>query len=85
MYAGGAEKAEQRASLKECTAWKKEIRELWTAVGEASGERMIGSLKSRMGFGYRVRRARTNPSNTVTHRYGTSCRTTGTQRRCWLF
>ena len=49
--------------FKECTAWTKEIRELWTAVGEASGGR-AHHFKSRKGFGYRVRQARARPSNT---------------------
>ena len=52
--------------FKECTAWTKEIRRLWTAVGEASGGRDeaepgFGSSK---GYGYRVRQARAKPSNT---------------------
>ena len=55
--------------FEECTAWKKEIRELWTKVGEASGgrDRATGAtdpFKSRKGFGYRVRQARARPSNT---------------------
>ena len=53
--------------FKECTAWTKEIRELWTAMGEASGRRTEAGrdpLKSREGFGYRVRRARARQSNT---------------------
>ena len=52
--------------FKECTAWTKEIRELWTAVGEASGrrERAEDRFKGRRGFGYRVKQARARPSNT---------------------
>ena len=52
--------------FKECTAWTKEIRVLWKAVGEASGKR-DGSrdpFKSRRGIGLRVRQARARPSNT---------------------
>ena len=52
--------------FKECTARRKEIKELWTAVGEASGGRgeTGDPLRSRKGFGYRVRQARARPSNT---------------------
>ena len=50
--------------MKECTAWKREIRELWAAVGEASGGRTGDPLKSKKGFGYRVRQARARPSKT---------------------
>ena len=52
--------------FKECTTWTKEIRELWSAVGEASGRREEAKdrYKSRKGFGYRVRQARARPSNT---------------------
>ena len=65
---GGAERAGRAGSisLKECTAWTKEIRELWTVVGKASGERELtrDPFKSRKGFGFRVRQARVRPSNT---------------------
>ena len=52
--------------FKECRAWTTEIKELWTAVGKASGrrERSGESFKSRRGFGYRVRQAVARPSNT---------------------
>ena len=52
--------------FKECKAWAKEIRELWTKVGIISGrrEQTDGSFRSRKGFGYRVRQARARPSNT---------------------
>ena len=52
--------------FKECKAWAKEIKELWTAVGEASGKRdQTGEpFKSRKGFGYRARQARARPCNT---------------------
>ena len=52
--------------FKECSAWTTEIRELWTAVREASGgrEQTDEPFKSRKGFGYRVRQARARPSNT---------------------
>ena len=52
--------------FKECRTWKTEIRELWTAVGKASGgrEQSDGPFRSRKGFGYRVRQARARPSNT---------------------
>ena len=52
--------------FKECTAWTREIREPWTAVGEASGGRDEARtpFKSRKGFVYRARQARTRPSNT---------------------
>ena len=52
--------------FKECSSWKREIRELWNTVGELSGrrEQTGGPLKSREGFGYRVRKARARPSNT---------------------
>ena len=46
----------------------KEIRKLWGEVGEASGKTDVpaqdGAWKSRRGFGYRVRQARSRPSNT---------------------
>ena len=44
----------------------KEIRELWTAVGRASGrgEATGDPFKSGKGFGFRVRQARARPSNT---------------------
>ena len=54
--------------FKECTEWTREIRDLWTAVGQASGERLETSgdkLKSRKGLGFRVRQARARPSNTT--------------------
>ena len=48
--------------------WSTEIRELWTAVGKASGKReqdgLDKPLKSRKGFGCRVKQARSRPSNT---------------------
>ena len=53
--------------FKECTAWAKEIRELWAAVGGASGGRSEvrgGRLKSGKGFGFRVGQARARPNNT---------------------
>ena len=52
--------------FKECKAWTAEIRELWTAVGEASGgrEQTNEPFKSRKGFGYKVRQARARPRNT---------------------
>ena len=52
--------------FKECSSWKREIRELWNTVEELSGrrEQTGGPLKSRKGFGYRVRQARARPSNT---------------------
>ena len=52
--------------FKECKTWKTEIKELWTEVGKASGrrEQTEEPLKSRRGFGYRVRQARARPSNT---------------------
>ena len=56
---GGVQgKAEQGASLKECTAWTNEIRELWRKVSEASGERAVdrrgGTLWSKKGFEFVV-------------------------------
>ena len=54
--------------FKECNAWTKEIWELWVKVGEASGKRKEGrrgALKSRKGFGFRVRQDRAMPSNTT--------------------
>ena len=50
----------------ECTAWTKEIREMWAAVGEASREcsDVRDRFKSRKGCGLRVRQARARPSNT---------------------
>ena len=53
--------------FKECRRWEKEIRELWNAVGRASGGRQEedGPFKSRKGFGFHVRRARARPSNTT--------------------
>ena len=55
--------------FKECTTWKREIRELWNEVGRISGERgKEGSgdpHKSRKGFGFQVRQARARPSNTT--------------------
>lgn len=53
--------------LKECTAWTKEIKELWAAVGEASRGRAQASedrFRGTRGFGYRVRQARERLSNT---------------------
>ena len=52
--------------FKECTRWKKEIKELWKEVGEASGKRggHATDFKSRKGFGYRVKEAKARPSNT---------------------
>ena len=52
--------------FKECRAWTTEIKELWTAVGKASGrrERSDESFKSRKDFGYRVRQAVARLSNT---------------------
>ena len=52
--------------FKECRTWEKEIRELWEAVGRASGARDDTGepFKSRKGFGYRIRQARARPSNT---------------------
>ena len=52
--------------FKECTAWTKEIRELWTIVGKASGGREVTQdpFKSRKGFGFPVRQARARPRNT---------------------
>lgn len=51
--------------FKECAHWKKEIRQLWTEVGEASGKRHEDQarFKSGKGFGYGVKSARARPSN----------------------
>ena len=53
--------------FKECRAWEKEIKELWTTVGGVSGKREGGDgpFKSRKGFGFHVRQARARPSNTT--------------------
>ena len=58
--------------FKECTTWKKEIRELWEEVGKISGrrretgkERDERAYRSRKGFGFHVRQARARPSNTT--------------------
>ena len=64
---GTLQESQSREHLfKECTTWTKEIRELWSAVGEASGRREEAKdrYKSRKGFGYRVRQARARPRNT---------------------
>ena len=52
--------------FKECLTWKREIRELWTAVGEASGmgEQTDEPFKNKKGLGYRIRQAQARPSNT---------------------
>ena len=52
--------------FKECRAWEREIRELWTTVGGISGKRedRDGPFKSRRGFGFHVRQERARPSNT---------------------
>ena len=52
--------------FKECKGWTKEIRELWTAVGKASGGRKQTDdpFKSWKGFGYGVRQAQARPNNT---------------------
>ena len=52
--------------FKECKAWEREIRELWTTVGGISGKRedRDGPFKSRKGFGFHVVQARARPSNT---------------------
>ena len=52
--------------FKECKTRTREIIELWTAVGKASGRRKQTDdlLKSRNGFGYGVRQAQARPSNT---------------------
>ena len=48
----------ERTSLKECSAWKEEIRKIWKEVGEATagqgGVFMKGIYKGRKGFGLRV-------------------------------
>ena len=52
--------------FKECKAWAREIKELWTTVGKISGrkEQTGGPFRSGKGFGYGVRQARARPSNT---------------------
>ena len=52
--------------FKECTAWTREIRELWAAVGEASGGRgeTEGHFRSRKGKASESSKRGARPSNT---------------------
>ena len=65
-FAGGAIRAGRAGSISLKSALNgREVRKLWTAVGDASGGRGSGDPpRSRRGFGYRVRQARPRPSNT---------------------
>ena len=53
--------------FKECKRWKKELEELWNAVGRISGRREEGDgpFKSRRGPGPHAGQARARPSNTT--------------------
>ena len=63
-------KIEQGHLFKECRAWERDIKELWSTVGKISGKRGLSEemdrpFKSRKGFGFHVRQARARPSNTT--------------------